>query len=128
MTPTPVPRFVCRSVCTAAVIAIGLLGNPAVANAVWDIEAYDRCVVDLMPVNATIYEIENAESVCCENTGGNWNVNQHKCEAPPAQGPGPDTPTSPRGSVPTVSVKPPTVGTPPTSPVTVVPMPPSRAG
>lgn len=124
----PTPNFVSRSVCIAAVIAIGALGNPAVANAVWDIEAYDRCVADLLPPNATLSDIERTELFCCENTGGNWNVNQFKCESPPAQGPGPDTPTSPKVSIPTVQVKPPTVGNPPTSPATAVPMPPSRAG
>jgi hypothetical protein len=66
---------------TAAIaLAIGGLVQPAVSQAEWNIEEYDAC-------------LKNASALfCCVASGGEWNINQYKCEAPaeaqPAQNPG----------------------------------------
>jgi hypothetical protein len=58
---------------TAAIaLAIGGLAGPAVAHAEWNIEEYDAC-------------LKNASALfCCVASGGEWNIDKYKCEAPAA--------------------------------------------
>jgi hypothetical protein len=65
----------------APAVALGLaIGSAAVANAVWDIEAYDACM------KKTIRDPLH----CCANSGGVWPQGEIKdrenhCTAPPPE-------------------------------------------
>ncbi len=64
MTSTNIGKRTSEFIALAA-FTIGLaLGSATVANAEWDIEAYDKCMDD--PKTDTFYEFE----ICCKNSGG----------------------------------------------------------
>ncbi|ULE34903.1 hypothetical protein [Mycobacterium sp. IDR2000157661] len=99
-----------------------LFSGAAVAEPVWDIEAYDDCTQALDDgIDNTINWINTANEYCCKHSGGVWNDDQKQCAAPPAegQGAGQQLPQPPRGELPTVAVAPPGIGTPPTRPMPV---------
>jgi hypothetical protein len=53
-------------------LALGVaLGSAAVANAVWDIGGYDRCMSQ-EPRTGTAEEIVEWWRLCCVNSGGVW--------------------------------------------------------
>lgn len=89
----------------SAATVVGGVVSPAVANAIWDVEAYDACMEKT---------IRNADH-CCLDSGG-WLSAKQGCVAPPADSeegklavapwsPAPIAP--PRGAVPPVAVQPP---------------------
>jgi hypothetical protein len=109
--PARLRRLLPAALFAAAVaLASSTLGYPAIANAVWDVEKYDRCVADLVEPGADIAVQITIERYCCEQSGGLWNGNQVACQAPPAQGAGTDTSPPPKAGIPTVPVQPPIVG------------------
>jgi hypothetical protein len=73
-----------RSIVTAFLGLSLALGTAATASAerVWDIEAYDNCMV-LIPTFPSDYEWEHWQ--CCRKSGGDYDFHQHKCVAPPAE-------------------------------------------
>lgn len=63
-------------------LAFGVaIGSAAVANAVWDIEAYDACLRGL-PTIMTHDEFEDAHYNCCVKSGGIYKHTHEKCVAP----------------------------------------------
>lgn len=70
-TKAPTTRRMTRYL-TGPALALGLaLGSPAVANAVWDIGGYDRCMSQ-EPRNGTAEEIVAWWRGCCIYSGGVW--------------------------------------------------------
>jgi hypothetical protein len=70
-TTAPTSRGLTRYLAVPA-LALGLaLGSPAVANAVWDIGGYDRCMSQ-EPRNGTAEEILAWWQGCCIYSGGVW--------------------------------------------------------
>jgi hypothetical protein len=68
-------------------MGLGLaFGGAATANAerVWDIEAYDKCMVGIPTIiSPSNYDYEHWS--CCTKSGGDYDHNQGKCVAPPAE-------------------------------------------
>jgi hypothetical protein len=62
-------------------LAIGA-ATPASAEKIWDIEAYDNCM-GRIPTIPNDYEWYHWE--CCTKSGGEYDFNEHKCVAPPAE-------------------------------------------
>jgi hypothetical protein len=63
-------------------LALGLtLGSAAVANAVWDIGAYDDCMRKI-PTIMSHDEFEDAHYDCCVKSGGIYKLTHEKCVAP----------------------------------------------
>jgi hypothetical protein len=85
-----------RAIITA-VAGLGLAvggAAPATAERVWDIGAYDNCMV-LIPTLPNDYEWYHWK--CCTDSGGDYDFHQHKCVAPPAEAdnvPGNTSPTT----------------------------------
>jgi hypothetical protein len=131
--PAGLRRLLPAALFAAAVaFASTTLGYPAIASAerVWDVKEYDRCVADKTNPGDNLDEILGAEQLCCWISGGDWNDNQYKCQAPPAQGAGTDTstPPPPKAGIPTAPVQPPTVGSPTTLILPTVPVQPLMVG
>ena len=111
--PARLRRLLPAALFAAAVaFASSTLGYPTIASAerVWDVQEYDRCVADKTNPGDNLDEILGAEQLCCWISGGDWNDNQYKCQAPAAQGEGTLMPEPPKAGIPTVPVQPPTVG------------------
>lgn len=71
----------------AATLRGSAIGDPATACAApreWDIGAYDQCVKSGLGKGYNDVEWEEHEHQCCLDSGGVWNLEQGKCQAPPA--------------------------------------------
>jgi hypothetical protein len=81
-----------RSLHTASAAALAAtavaLAFPAIASGApreWDIGSYDQCVADGYGKGHYGEEWTKYIVKCCLDSGGDWNVAEGKCQAPPAE-------------------------------------------
>jgi hypothetical protein len=79
-------RTINRAIVTAiAGLALAINGaTPATAERIWDIEAYDNCMVRI-PTIISPSGYEQSQWECCVKSGGEFDFHQQKCVAPPAE-------------------------------------------
>lgn len=90
---TTVPVRWRRLVPAALIVAAGALGGSAIAEPAsacaapreWDIGAYDQCLADGIGKGYDEDEALNHKALCCWASGGDWNIAEGKCQAPPAE-------------------------------------------
>lgn len=86
--------------------------EPAVSHAVWNIQDFDSCTkaAENRYVNNQIDSSQRNDEIrfCCDRSGGEWNSQTKRCQAPAAAQTNPTTPTLPPVVVPggTIATRP----------------------
>lgn len=120
--PSRSPRIVCTVFAVGGLLCASVISYPTHATAEpnsgsWDIEAYDDCMANMPHGPGADLDIQfEYMRLCCIDSGGVWTGggagSAGTCVAPAGEVQSPQDTPNPRSSLPTVSVQPPSVGTP----------------